>query len=53
MKASTPAAEARVLVADRLSPQGVDLLVAGQTVILLADAGALVRPRTVTFWATS
>jgi len=40
----------RVILATRLSTELIQRIVAGETVVLLADGDALVRPQQLTFW---
>ena len=46
-----PSERARLVLADRLTSEVLDDLDRGRTVLLLAEQGALARPRPFSFWA--
>jgi hypothetical protein len=46
-----PSDQTRLVLANRLTQEGLDDLARGRTVLLLAEQGALARPRPFSFWA--
>jgi hypothetical protein len=50
LAASRPAGAARLIVANRVTPEVVQALAAGKPVVLLAEDGVLARPGDFTFW---